>query len=296
LGDNTKVVKVGYPVFAADRFGLIADLMNMNPTKQQVWMTMYYDYVEDHPAGWDEMKPVWFDVAQCGTSEVGGRSPGANFQVSSSPWTANFEGEVMGVGGHIHDGGVNLEVVTNGQVACNSSAWYGSNEESKKRADIIKAGGVPSAALAPSVPISASGGGGGGHDHAGGQHIIAMSVCGELAGHNGSPVSPLKVSKVTKGSSWTIKAYYDYKKFTGMKNNAGGMDTVMGIAIMFVRASKKMRTTETAGAAVKPAGSATPKPASGASKPAGGAGKAAGGAAKSAAAPVAKASSGTRSQ
>jgi hypothetical protein len=171
----------------------------------------------------------------------------------------------MGVGGHIHDGGVNLEIVSNGQVACNSSAWYGTNEEAKKRADIIKAGGVPSASLAPSMPIGASSGGsGGGHDHAGGQHIIAMSVCGELAGHNGSPVAPLKVSKVTKGQSWTIRAYYDYKKFTGMKNNRGGMDTVMGIAIMFVRASKKMRITDGVGGApaapaAKPAGAAPPK-------------------------------------
>src|ERR1700712_4381101 len=118
----------------------------------------------------------------------------------------------MGVGGHIHDGGTNREVVSNGQVACDSTAWYGTNEEAKKRADIIKAGGVPSAQLAPSVPISASPAGAGGHDHAGGQHIIAMSVCGELAGHNGSPVGALKVSKVTKGQSWTIRAYYDYKK------------------------------------------------------------------------------------
>jgi hypothetical protein len=150
----------------------------------------------------------------------------------------------MGVGGHIHDGGTNLEIVTSGEVACNSSAWYGSNEEAKKRADIIKAGGVPSANLAPSIQKGSSSSSGGGHDHAGGQHIIAMSVCGELAGYNGSPVSALKVRKVTKGQSWTIRAYYDYKKFSGMKSNYGGMDTVMGIAIMFVRASKNMRISD----------------------------------------------------
>jgi len=264
-----KAEKVGYPIFAADRFGLIADLMNMNPTSKQVYMTMYYDYVEDHPSGYDEMKPVWFDVAQCGISEVGGGTAGSNFKISSSPWTANFEGEVMGVGGHIHDGGVNLEVVNNGQVVCNSSAWYGSNEEAKKRADIIRNGGVPSADLAPSVTLGSSGGmSGGGHDHAGGQHIIAMSVCGEMAPHNGSPLSPLKSSKVTKGSSWTIRAYYDYKKFAGMKSNSGGMDTVMGISIMFVRASKKMRTGDAAGSAGNAGGAVAPRPKSAGGAPA----------------------------
>jgi len=236
-------VKVGYPVFASDRFGLIADLMNMNPQGKQVYMTMYYDYVDGHPEGWEEIKPVWFDVAQCGTSEVGGRSAGSAFAISASPWTANFDGEVMGVGGHIHDGGTHLEVISGGQVACTSTAYYGSNADAKFRADVIKAGGVPNA----SIPLTNPGGGampaaGGGHGHDGGQHIIAMAVCGTLAGHNGSPVSPLKVSKVTKGSVWNIKAYYDYKKRDGMKNNWGGMDNVMGIAIMFVKASKKMRT------------------------------------------------------
>jgi hypothetical protein len=247
---------VGYPIFPADRFGLIADLMNMNPTSKQVWMTMYYDYVEDHPSGWDEMKPVWFDVAQCGTSEVGGGQEGSNFKISSGAWTASFDGEVMGVGGHIHDGGVNLEVVSNGKVACNSSAWYGTNEESRKRAEIVKAGGYPSPDLPPSIPMSASSGGG--HDHAGGQHIVAMSVCGSVAGYNGSPPSPLNIGKVTKGSSWMIRAYYDYKQFMGMKSNRGGMDTVMGIAIMFVRASQPMRigVAGAAPAAAAPKGSA----------------------------------------
>lgn len=62
---------------------------------------MYYDFVEDHPAGWDEIKPVWFDVAQCGTSEVGGGQAGGDFKIASGAWTANFEGEVMGVGGYV---------------------------------------------------------------------------------------------------------------------------------------------------------------------------------------------------
>lgn len=62
---------------------------------------MYYDYVEDHPAGWDEVKPVWFDVAQCGTSEVGGGQAGGNFKIASGVWTASFDGEVTAVGGYV---------------------------------------------------------------------------------------------------------------------------------------------------------------------------------------------------
>jgi hypothetical protein len=217
---------VGYPVFPSDRFGLIADLMNMNPSAKQVYMTMYYDYVEDHPSGWDEVKPVWFDVAQCGTSEIGGGSAGSKFTISSLPWTANFEGEILGIGGHIHDGGTRIDIIANGKVACSSKATYGSNAEAKARADIVKEGGIPPLVMAMKEE---------GHDgmakmggHGSGQHIIAMGVCGDAVEGNGSPFAPLNVKTLTKGQSWTVNAYYDYKERAGMKNNYGGMDNVMG--------------------------------------------------------------------
>jgi hypothetical protein len=169
---------------------------------------MYYDYVEGKPAGFAQIKPVWFDVAQCGTSEIGGGSAGSAFKISSSPWIANFEGEVMGVGGHIHDGGTHLNVVVNGEVVCTSQAAYGSNEEAKSRADIIKEGGIPppNAGQDSSSTSTAEG-----HGHSGGQHIISMNVCGDMSGYNGSPTTPLKIKKLVKGQSWKIDAYYDYK-------------------------------------------------------------------------------------
>jgi len=228
----------GYPVFPSDRFGLIADLMNMNPQSKQVYMTMYYDYVEDHPAGWGEVKPVWFDVAQCGTSEIGGGSAGSKFTISALPWSANFEGDVLSIGGHIHDGGVSLDVTANGKVACTSKAVYGSNALAKARADIIKEGGVPSSDMSMNMKdgdtsMAKMGG------HASGEHIIAMSVCGDSAEGNGSPIGPLGVKTVSKGQTWGLNAYYDYKAHQGMKNNRGGMDNVMGISIMFVKTKTK---------------------------------------------------------
>lgn len=91
--------KLGYPIYPADRFGMIVDLMNMNPEAKQVYLTIYYDYVEGHPEGMQEVKPVWMDAAQCGTSEVSGRTSNAKFDFKSPAWITNFEGEVMGAGG-----------------------------------------------------------------------------------------------------------------------------------------------------------------------------------------------------
>jgi hypothetical protein len=91
--------KLGYPLYAADRFGMIVDLMNMNTAAKEVYLTIYYDYIDGHPADFEEVKPVWMDAAQCGTSEVSGRSAGAKFDFKSPAWITNFDGEIMGAGG-----------------------------------------------------------------------------------------------------------------------------------------------------------------------------------------------------
>jgi len=125
---------MGYPVYSADRFGLITDLMNMNPGAKTVYLTMYYDYVDGHPANYQEIKPVWFDAAQCGTSEVGGRSPNSKFDISATTWSANFDGEILHAGGHLHDGGVELDLVVDGKVVCKSIPTYGTDQEAMVRA------------------------------------------------------------------------------------------------------------------------------------------------------------------
>lgn len=88
-------------------------------------MTMTYDYVDGPlPAGWREVKNIWFvepslqtfracradtscnrfDVNECGTSEVNPLKQSGKYTIQSKPWTPNFEGEILGVGGHLHDG------------------------------------------------------------------------------------------------------------------------------------------------------------------------------------------------
>lgn len=45
--------------------------MNMNMEDKTVFVTMTYDIIDGAlPAGWKDVKVVWFDANQCGTSEV----------------------------------------------------------------------------------------------------------------------------------------------------------------------------------------------------------------------------------
>jgi hypothetical protein len=60
----------GYKLNPADKFALIVDLMNDNMQDKVVYLTITYDVIQGHPANYDDIKPIWFDLAQCSTSEV----------------------------------------------------------------------------------------------------------------------------------------------------------------------------------------------------------------------------------
>jgi hypothetical protein len=63
------VKDAGYKLKQGDKLAALVELMNQTPEDQTVYLTMTYDYVQGHPFK-DEIKLLWFDVRQCGSSEV----------------------------------------------------------------------------------------------------------------------------------------------------------------------------------------------------------------------------------
>lgn len=88
------VKDAGYKLQSADKFAALVELMNENMFDVQVWMTMTYDYVEGHPFK-DDVKCVWFDVRQCGTSEINPPKGQRKFALDYQ-WKASIDGEVIG--------------------------------------------------------------------------------------------------------------------------------------------------------------------------------------------------------
>ncbi len=85
---------------------------------------MTYEWVPGTATGMKKLDPVWFDIVQCGLSEFSvpvGRS------TQNWSWTVNRPGKVIGLGGHLHDGGVNITVknMNTGKLLCDSRAGYG---------------------------------------------------------------------------------------------------------------------------------------------------------------------------
>ena len=171
-GDERTDIRVpagyGYRVDAFDTWNLIYDLANMNTTAQNAYIRVHYEWVPASTPGMTNLEPIWMDLAQCGFSEIS--RPAGQSQASWS-WTVNRPGEIIGIGGHIHDGGTHIVIRNDStdQVICDSRAGYGE------------------------TPMYV--------DHHGMQHISSMSKC---MGSRGAPVAT-----VQNGQRITETAYYD---------------------------------------------------------------------------------------
>ena len=114
----------GYYVSWFDNWTMIYELANHNTTPQNVKIRMTYDWVPATTPGMKKLDPVWFDIDQCGFSQY---SRPAGKSTRNWTWTVNRPGKVIGVGGHLHDGGVNITIknLNTGKLLCDSRAGYG---------------------------------------------------------------------------------------------------------------------------------------------------------------------------
>jgi hypothetical protein len=227
--------KLGYYMNSEDKFSFIVDFMNENKEEKVVYMTMLYDYVDGRPSGFSNFRSIWLDVAQCGTSEVRPPKDSSSFQVAQD-WVANLDADILGAGGHLHDGGTHLTLQVDDKQVCDSVATYGvisSNNNGTKSGGM---GGMGMGAMSRTIDSISRLAELEGlstqtlekrHDPGSSvvEHITKMSTC------FGDTIS---VKRVTKGQKWKITGYYDYDKHAGMKEN-GKQTNVMGIAIMMVK-------------------------------------------------------------
>jgi hypothetical protein len=217
-------LKLGYFLNPEDKFALILDFMNERAEDRAVYLTMTYDYVEGRPEGFSNFRTIWLDVAQCGTSEVRAPVQSGKFNVSQV-WTANLNADILGGGGHLHDGGTHLTIEVDDKEICDSVATYSKTNGTGGMGGM---GGM--AAIGKTLThveeeligtnLQKRDG-----PHLNSEHISAMSPCaGKTMG----------LDKVKKGQNWKITGYYDYDKYPGMVMN-GKQSNVMGIALVMVK-------------------------------------------------------------
>lgn len=163
---------------------------------------MTYDILDGPlPAGWQETKTIYLDAASCGTSEVKPPKQNGQFTIESKPWKPNVEGKIVYAMGHLHDGGVNIDVKANSSSSlCNSPAQYSEINDYVWRGAVM------------------------GQDKVAKDHISSMPGC--------SP-KDFKVSQMKKDQSWMVRGSYDYEKKEGNLEK-GKQSDIMAIAILLV--------------------------------------------------------------
>ncbi len=197
------VLPPGYAwyVGANDTWDMIYMLMNMNTAAINVDITLTATWVPaTQGTSLTPVHPFWLDIDQCGTSQLNETSAGYN--VFSYTWNVNTPGRLVGLGGHVHDGGINLVVqddTQNNLLLCNSVAGYVQAPPPMQGMAAMVSNGV-------------------------GQYVIAtMSGCG-----GGWGTTP-PIATLNAGDQVSIHAVYDNALDPGSDTQG-----VMGIVIGFV--------------------------------------------------------------
>ncbi|KAE9982716.1 hypothetical protein EG328_010709 [Venturia inaequalis] len=196
----------GYHINKEDKFMYMVELMNMNMEDKIVYVTMTYDIIEGKalhrplPTGWNDMKMVYLGPNQCSTSEVVPPQETGSFTISSKPWTPTYEGKIVSIVGHLHDGGRSLDITTNpDKTLCRTTTKYAETPEY-----IFKGMSM-------------------GDDKTTEKHISSMDGC---------KPDEFTVKEMKKDQSWTINGNYDYGVHEGNIEKGKQMDIMATVVVM----------------------------------------------------------------
>lgn len=193
-----------YHLDKADKFKFILELMNMNMDDRVVYITQTFDYIDGPlPPGWQDVKTVFLDVKQCLDSEVKPPEGQSKFTLTSKPWIPNIEGRILDAGGHVHDGGLTVNIASGtgaNTTLCDAVAKY-----SEKPTYVFKGTSM-------------------GKDKVAKDHISSMVGC---------EAKQIKGWETKRDQQWVIKAEYDFSSRTP-DIDGGEPAEVMGIAMMLV--------------------------------------------------------------
>jgi hypothetical protein len=211
--------KAGYYLGPDDNLESLVELMNMVDSPRDAILTVTWEYIPSVPADFDQVKALWFDIGGCGSSDLPAK-PDQVFQYTdSAPWTSNFTGRLIAMGGHLHDGGTHLTFNKNNVTICDFVATYGQNPA------YIDGGSMSMSDMSmkssTSMPMSTSTSMAGMNMGTDTIHISSISTCDN-------------VGTIGIGDVLSITAYYNSTEHALMTDTNGTLAPIMGISLAFV--------------------------------------------------------------
>jgi hypothetical protein len=107
---------------SADSLTLVGEFKNELEEAQWVWLTIGYEYYDGPRPEFKDSHVAWLTIGQalrCGPKEnpfgasnvtSKGVPKSLVFSEATKPWTTPFNFTILGVGGHLHDGGLSIDV------------------------------------------------------------------------------------------------------------------------------------------------------------------------------------------
>jgi hypothetical protein len=130
----------GYRVNEGDNWNIAVELMNDAEVEQKVQVVVRYEFIPDTAVTgitYKNVRPIWLDLTGCGDAEVEAKETSNPFSYRTPDWISPMDRVMVDVGGHMHDGGLNLTAYKNGKPICASVQLY-DNQASKPH--IVAAG------------------------------------------------------------------------------------------------------------------------------------------------------------
>lgn len=198
--------------------------MNESPGSRDAYLVLEIEYVPSSTSDFREAIPLYLDVAGYCTDSAVPVPEGEEVFDKSIEWTIGYPGEILGVWGHLHDGGTKQEVELNGEALCEHVARYGESEEY-----------ITHVGMFDEEPADGEGGEseeevedeeGHGHDHSSSDHLVhisSMTYCQDVGER-----------RFETGDVFSVKAYYDLAVHEPMAGHHGGLEPVMGISMAYV--------------------------------------------------------------
>ncbi len=186
------------------------ELMNDADQERDAVLTMDWEWIPAKIPGFKPVTTVWLDVAGvCDSSKIPSSEvtipDGAKvFNLTMVPnWTSTLAGEIILMGSHIHDGGVDGLIYKNGHVICRSVAGYGETPQF----------------ISPMGDMA-------GMEDMDMVHISSMTTCeGSL--------------RTEIGDVWSTIASYNLTAHPPMLESATKLAPVMGISLVYIVADTK---------------------------------------------------------
>jgi len=115
----------GYHINAKDTFNAWAQIVNYNKENKELYLTYDLEWVPGIQG--DDVKTMLLSVTSCSTPIRLSESVPTN--TTSGKFYFMEDGKVFRARGHLHDGGVQMDLFINDKFVCSSKATYGSRSE-----------------------------------------------------------------------------------------------------------------------------------------------------------------------